>query len=246
MIFNNKYPISVVWVDLDDTIIDFTTNARSALVRLYDTEHLNRWWSAPELWAEAYESHNHALWARYNIGEVSREYLRMERFALPLTDAGVARAEAEQMSRKFDGLYLDYLAQEKNLMPGAMELLQHLRRCGAKIGIISNGFKEVQYRKMDSDGVTPWIDVTVLSDDIGVNKPDKRIFRHAMYCTGENNPSRHLLIGDNPDTDIAGALNAGWHAVHYLPARAMCGGVLPAQGCTVRKVLLEIAAMITP
>lgn len=246
MIFNNKYPISVVWVDLDDTIIDFRTNSRNALVRLYHSRHLDEWWETPEQWVCDYETHNHALWAKYNIGEVSRDYLRMERFATPLTLAGVARTQAEEMSREFDTLYLDYLAEEKCLMPGGMDLLKHLKKNGAKIGILSNGFKEVQYRKMDSAGVTGWVDVTVLSDDIGVNKPDERLFRYAMEQSGEPDPRKHLMIGDNPDTDIAGALRAGWHAIHYLSRRAGACGVPRAEGCMVKEDLLEIMPLLRP
>lgn len=246
MIFNNEYPISVVWVDLDDTIIDFKTNSRNALVRLYHARQLDAWWSQPDQWVRDYETHNHALWARYNVGEVSRDYLRMERFAMPLTRAGVPRSKAEEMSREFDTVYLDYLAEEKCLMPGAMELLQHLKICGAKIGILSNGFKEVQYRKMENAGVSPWVDITVLSDDIGVNKPDERLFRYAMEQSGEPDPRRHLMIGDNPDTDIAGALNVGWHAIHYLPKRASASGVPCAHGCAVKENLLEIVPLIRP
>lgn len=245
MIFNNKYPVSVVWVDLDDTIIDFTTNAHAALVRLYRTEGLDRWWPDAASWARDYETHNLALWAKYNIGEISRGYLRMERFAAPLVNAGVARTVAEEMSRRFDPLYLDYLAQEKNLMPGAMDLLRHLKTCGVKVGVLSNGFKEVQYRKMDTAGVSPWIDLTVLSDDIGVNKPDVRLYRYAMERSGEADASRHLMIGDNPATDIQGALDAGWHAVQYRPARAVEAGVSAAQGCIVEGDLDKISGLLS-
>lgn len=246
MMFIDKYPISVVWVDLDDTIIDFATNARTALKRMYESEGLNRWWTDAGQWADDYERHNHALWAQYNTGDISRDYLRMERFAIPLVEAGVARADAERMSLRFDPLYLDYLAHERNLMPGAMDLLRYIKGIGVKVGVLSNGFKEVQYRKMDSAGVTPFVDITVLSDDIGVNKPDIRIFHHAMQQSGEMRPGRHLMIGDNPATDIAGASNAGWHTIHYLSARAAASGIPKAKGCLVVEDLLEIKTLITP
>lgn len=216
--------ISTVWVDLDDTLIDFTTNAHTSLVKMWcDEPSLQRYFATPELWADRYEAHNMALWARYNTGDISRDYLRLQRFLMPLTDAGMPMAEAEPLARRYDTLYLDYLAREKALMPGAMDLLKFLRAKGVRIGCLSNGFKEVQFRKIRTAGLDPWIDIVVLSDDIGINKPDRRIFDYAMQQTGDTDPTHHLMIGDNPQTDIAGAVNAGWTAIWYHPRRAFPG-----------------------
>ena len=245
MKFKGLTEVTTVWVDLDDTLIDFTTNAHTALLRMFRTEKLDRWWPDGEVWAASYERHNMSLWAQYNVGDISREYLRMERFAKPLTEAGVDRPTAEELSRRFDTVYLDYLAQEKKLMPGAVELLEHLHTCGVTIGVLSNGFKEVQYRKIHTAGLEPYIDLTILSDDIGVNKPDIRIFEYAMQRSGDNVPTHHLMIGDNPDTDIAGALHAGWNAVHYRPDRARIAGIKEAQGCDCVESLHDIINMVS-
>lgn len=213
--------ITTVWVDLDDTIIDFTTNAHTALVRLWHNyPQLQTLFSSPDAWAEAYEHHNMALWALYSQGRVTRPFLRMERFRLPLTEAGMPDADARQLSDSFDTIYLDYLAQERVLMPGALDFLKRLRATGVRIGCLSNGFKEVQYRKMRTAGVDSYFDITVLSDDIGINKPDVRLFDYAMERVGDTDPAHHLMIGDNLATDIAGARAAGWHALWYHPLLA--------------------------
>ncbi len=207
--------ISWVWLDLDDTLIDFKANARQALIRLYNTEGLNRFFASAEEWATIYESHNMALWNDYNMSLIDSSTLRLERFRRPLTQAGAETTEATELSKRFDPIYLDFLASEKRLVPGAVELLKALRNEGCKIGILSNGFKEVQPRKIKSAGLEPYVDLMVLSDDIGINKPDIRLYRYAMSQAGEAYPRRHLMIGDNPDTDIAGALNAGWNAIYF-------------------------------
>ena len=236
----NGLDITTVWVDLDDTLIDFTTNAHSALVRMWHDEScLQKLFPSPGVWAELYERHNMALWALYNVGKITRGHLRMERFRLPLAEAGMPDDEARRTSLRFDTLYLDYLAQEKNLRPGAIELLQWLRKCNVNIGILSNGFKEVQFRKIKTAGLEPYIDLVVLSDDIGINKPDIRIYRHAMQQTGDINPHHHLMIGDNPDTDIAGAVRAGWAAIWYRPERAHYSAVCP-DGATMVSELSQI------
>jgi len=210
----NGHDIKVVWVDLDDTIIDFTANARASLTIMYDNEPLLRQlYPSEALWAETYERHNMTLWAKYNVGIIKRDFLRMERFRLPLTEAGLPDAEARTVSKRFDTLYLDLLARQKRLVPRAMELLTVLRTKKVTIGVLSNGFREVQFRKIDSAGLTPYIDTVVLSDDIGINKPDTRIFIHAMKRTADADPTHHLLIGDNLQTDISGAINAGWSAI---------------------------------
>lgn len=163
----------------------------------------------------AYENHNHRLWVAYNRAEITRDTLRLNRFLNPLTEAGMAEDEAHRLAPMLDPEYLGLLAQQRQLVPGALALLERLRSVGLRCGVLSNGFKEVQYRKMDVAGLTPYIDVTVLSDDIGVNKPDVRLYRYAMERAGVTDPSRCVMIGDNPATDIEGALCAGWDAILF-------------------------------
>lgn len=233
----NDAEIDVVWLDLDDTLIDFKTNSGIALRLLYEQFGLSRMFGAEDEWVEAYMKHNHALWALYNIAEVTSGELRRRRFVLPLTEAGMSADEAEKLWPKLDKTYLDFLAMQHTLVPGALELLKKLRIKDVKIAVISNGFKEVQYRKIKSAGLEDYIDLVVLSDDINVNKPDIRLFRYAMERSGVEEASRHLLIGDNAATDIAGALKASWHAIHFNPEQ---GAELLHQGAYVLANSLEI------
>ena len=224
----NPDRITTLWLDLDDTLIDFRSNARASLHQMYADEPLLRsHFPDPQTWAETYERHNHELWDLYSKGEITRPYLRIERFRRPLTDGGIPEEEAVEAAKRYDTLYLDLLAQQRRMIPGAMQMLTDLNAIPSlKIGILSNGFKEVQYRKMDITGITPMVHLTVLSDDIGINKPDPRLFAHAMDRAGDTDPSHHLLVGDNPLTDIAGALRAGWNAVWYrhpdMPSTQPC------------------------
>ncbi|MDE6581247.1 MAG: YjjG family noncanonical pyrimidine nucleotidase [Duncaniella sp.] len=207
---------SVVWLDLDDTLIDFHANSRSALRLLYDEAAISRWIPSADTWVEDYEKSNVELWRRYALGEVTRDYLRIERMRAPLRSYFKGSdSELDEIAMKLDPWYLDLLAMQKGLVDGAQKLLTWLREHNYRIGILSNGFEQVQYRKMDTAGITPYIDITVLSDHIGINKPAIGIYRHAMEMTGERNPGRHLLVGDNLATDIAGAVNAGWDAVYF-------------------------------
>lgn len=213
-----------VWFDLDDTIVDFTGNSRQALAMLYDgTPLLQRCFSSAEEWMLVYESYNRPLWEMYNRGDITAAHLRRERFAGPLADAGVPRPEAEAAADSLDVIYLDILANRPGVVEGAVELIRHLHSRGYRIGVLSNGFHGVQERKLETAGVSGYIDCIVLSDDINVNKPHLPIFEHAMKMAAEPDPSSHLMIGDNPTTDIAGALNAGWQAIHLDPQRRHAG-----------------------
>lgn len=215
------YKSPVVWLDLDDTLIDFTTNAEAALEAMYASEWVLRGrFESANAWIETYERHNQELWTQYARSEITREYLRMERFRRPLVEGGMSDREARAVSERYDTLYLDLLAEGRVLMPGALELLGELRSRGVTVGILSNGFREVQYRKIHNCGLEPYIDIVVLSDDIGVNKPDPRIYAYAAERVGIAEPKNHIMVGDNPETDIRGAIGAGWRAVWYLPERA--------------------------
>lgn len=208
---------SIVWVDLDDTLIDFQANSLRALEKVYHSENLSRYFASLQEWKDRYRYYNHKLWQEYSAGRTDRSTLKMERFRLPLVEAGESHENATIISERLDKVYLDLLAQEKQLVPGAVELLGRIREAGLTVGVLSNGFVEVQHRKIASAGLIDLIDIIVLSDDIGVNKPDIRLYEHAMKMSGISDRSKHIMIGDNPDTDIAGALAAGWQAIHFCP-----------------------------
>ncbi|MBR6639345.1 MAG: YjjG family noncanonical pyrimidine nucleotidase [Muribaculaceae bacterium] len=210
----NKEDIDWVWVDLDDTIWDFKTNSWEALALVYEYAGLEEAFGDVDTWRNTYQENNHRLWSLYNVGKITKEYLMVERFRKVLADAGYDNDEAIKMSAELSDVYLDKLASLKALVPGARELLDYLKSQGYKIGVISNGFYEVQHRKMVSSNIVDYFDAVVLSDDIGVNKPDKRIFDYALQKSNAE-ACRTLIVGDNPDTDIIGAMGAGWHAIYF-------------------------------
>ncbi len=233
--------IDWVWVDLDDTIWDFNANSWDALGQVYGTERLNEFFATVDEWRERYLECNHSLWPLYNAGKISKEYLMTERFRRVLVDAGCEESRALAMSATLDRKYLWKLGLLKRLVPGALDLLHHLANRGYKIGIISNGFNEIQYRKMRSSEIENLPDVVVLSDEVGANKPNRRIFDYAVEKAGTT-AERSIIIGDNPDTDISGALNAGWKAI-YFNRDGACKLPVP-DGCIEIKALSEALQLL--
>lgn len=205
-----------LWFDLDDTLYDFEANSLTALHLIYDEAGLQRWWPDAQTWIDEYHDFNRKLWTEYSHGLISRDVLRMERFRQPLVARGCPDREARELSSRLDPLYLGKFATLHATIPDARETLRRLSQ-SYNIGVLSNGFREVQAGKINNTGLRPYIDCVVLSDEIEINKPDPRLFRYAERKAGTT-AEDCLLIGDNPDTDIAGALAAGWKTVWFNPA----------------------------
>ena len=206
--------IKWVWVDLDDTVWDFAANSWDTLGEIYAMEGLDAYFESVDDWREKYLEYNHSLWPLYNAGKITKEYLQIERFRKVLADAGYPQEQVMAKSQELDPKYLSILGTKTRLVDGAREMLQYLKDQGYKIGLISNGFHEVQYRKLASSQITHFFDVVVLSDDVGVNKPDRRIFDYALE-KAQTTAHESVIIGDNPDADIAGAIAAGWGAIYF-------------------------------
>lgn len=206
----------MLWFDLDDTLWAMTDNSVICLRELYDRHDLGRYFRGPAEWDEIYHRINRSLWERYAAGNITRAFLRSERFAAPLREVGVDSGLAARMSAGFDTEYLALLGTKTGLIPGAVDILRLLRDRGYRMGIVSNGFREVQYNKMRSSSIDSFFNDVVLSDDAGVNKPDPRFFRYAETVASTEG-QLNVIIGDNPVTDILGALDAGWQAVWFNP-----------------------------
>ncbi|MDE5970115.1 MAG: YjjG family noncanonical pyrimidine nucleotidase [Muribaculaceae bacterium] len=206
--------IKYVWVDLDDTIWDFANNSHTSLATLFERHQLDRYFKNVDAFREIYYRHNHALWDVYNQGKITREFLQRERFMRPLLEVGVPDNEAQKMWNDLHVDYLDILGSHSKLIEGARELLDTLRARGYKIGVISNGFKGIQYNKLKSSGLDGWFDEIVLSDEIEVNKPDRRLFEYALKKAGAT-ARESVIIGDNRMTDIHGGAQAGWQTIYF-------------------------------
>ena len=216
----------VVWFDLDDTLWDFKTNSREALFELFDEFELFRFWDSRETWITDYHTVNDRLWAQLSNNLISLNELRTQRFLDTFLSADIPVERARKMAEKADTFYLNRLGCRSKLKDGARELLLRTKAAGFRTGILSNGFREVQYDKLTSGGIRDLIDYIVLSDEIGISKPNPEIYRCAEKVASTL-PERCIMIGDNSDTDISGALTAGWSLAiwfnpnHNLPSERL-------------------------
>ena len=204
----------VLFIDLDDTLYDFSTNSTNAYREVYALMEYDRWFDGFDHYYELYQQRNQQLWQLYNNGTITKEQLNAERYAYPLHVVGAPHADA--VGARFWEEAMKRLPLGKLLMPHAREILEYLRpRYG--MYILSNGFAELQTRKMQSGGIGEFFDGVVLSEDIGVNKPHRAIFEHALRVAGTL-PERALMIGDNYEVDAKGAHGVGMDQVFYNAA----------------------------
>lgn len=201
-----------LFFDLDDTLWAFSENARDMFEVMYAKYHYERYFHSFEHFYSLYTQRNLQLWEEYGRGLITKDELNRQRFFYPLQQVGVEEAElAQNFSRDFFAV----IPTCKKLMPHARETLEYLSS-RYRLYILSNGFRELQYRKMCSAGIEHYFRKIVLSDDIGILKPRVEIFHFALSAT-QSELRESLMIGDNWENDIAGARNAGMHQVYYSP-----------------------------
>lgn len=201
----NKY--TDLFIDFDDTLYDTRGNSVIALRELFEQSLLSRYFVDPEVFYKAYWDANVYLWGLYAKGEITRDYLIVERFRMPLSK-GVGIDPTREYCLELSDRFLELCSCKSGLIEGARDLLVYLKGKGYRMHLCSNGFHEVQYKKLKSCGLGEFFDTIILSEDAGANKPSKQFFDYALQKTNASIATT-LMIGDNYSTDIEGAMNAG-------------------------------------
>lgn len=200
-----------LFIDFDDTLYDTHGNAVIALKETFEVFHLEHYFEDPNVFYDAYWAANIDLWSRYSKGEIDRPYLIVERFRRPLS-LGVGLEVTEPLCLEMSDVFLDFCSSKPGVIEGAHELMDYLRSRGYRMHMTSNGFHEVQYKKLAACGLRDYFDTIILSEDAGVNKPSPQYFDYALKVSGADRQTT-LMIGDNLNTDVIGALNAGINAM---------------------------------
>lgn len=194
-----------IFFDLDRTLWDFDANSNETFQDIFLKYRLTeRGIQSFDDFLNTYHKHNLLLWDFYRKGEIVKEVLNIRRFSLTLHDFGIAD---NLLSHNIAHDYITLSPTKTNLFPQTTEVLEYLRK-RYKLHIITNGFEEVQYKKLKHSGLTNYFIEIITSEDAGVKKPEFQIFDYAMKRAGAL-PSESLMIGDDEEVDIWGALGAG-------------------------------------
>ena len=202
----NKEPVTDIFFDLDHTLWDFEKNSALAFHLLFktyqvDIDILN--------FLKVYEPVNFQYWKLYREEKVSKQDMRRGRLIDTFTKLN------KQFPIEFiDTLaesYIDFLPLNNYLLEGAAEILDYLHP-KYSLHIITNGFEEVQQRKLTNSNIHHYFKTVTNSERVGVKKPNPKIFHYALQ-QAKTTSEKSIMIGDNLEDDIFGAEAVGIKSV---------------------------------
>jgi HAD superfamily hydrolase (TIGR01509 family) len=199
-----------VLFDMDDTLFDHSLTSRAALGRVRAAHPYFRRLSLDTLWRE-YGRLLESVQADVLAGRRSVDEARIERFRILAGQTGTRLNElgAAALSREYRANY----QQLRRPVPGARQLLERLHG-RTRVAVVSNNAQQEQVEKLAFLGFTPLIDELVVSEAVGVAKPDPRIFEVALERVGVE-PEATVMVGDSWTNDVRGARGAGIRAIWF-------------------------------
>lgn len=203
-------PYKDLFFDLDHTLWDFEMNSKETLLDLHHKFGLaEKGIHDFDAFFDQYSIHNHRLWDRYTKGFIKQEELRWKRIYLSLLDYKIAD---EKLSKEMSYDYLDILPSKKNLFPYTIEILEYLKNKGYQMHLITNGFEAVQLKKIEQSNLANYFVEVITSEASNSLKPNKEIFEYAMQKANAT-LADSIMIGDNENADIQGAINTGMDCI---------------------------------
>jgi len=202
----NQHKYTHIFFDLDHTLWDFDANNLLTFDEILNSHKLYSPSIIPDLatFMAVYALHNKNLWDQYKQGLIEKSFLSYQRFKLTLQhfkidDINMAKSMAEN--------YIRISPTKTLLRDGAIEILEWLKP-KYTLGLITNGFDEIQFVKIRNSGLDEFFSIVVTSEEAGFKKPDPGIFYYSLKKAGAT-ANLSLYIGDEPETDIVGAKAAG-------------------------------------
>ncbi|MBS1729416.1 MAG: YjjG family noncanonical pyrimidine nucleotidase [Bacteroidetes bacterium] len=199
-----------LFFDLDHTLWDFESNARETLHEVFEINSLHeKGVDDRALFIRRYCFHNDCLWKKYTEGKIRQDVLRWKRMWLTLLDFKIAD---ELLARKMANEFLERLPFKKNIFPHTREILQYLLDKSYHLHLVTNGFDHIQNAKLKSSELHHFFEEVITAEASNSLKPNAEIFEFALQKS-KADKKQSIMLGDNPDADIKGAMNAGMDTV---------------------------------
>lgn len=189
-----------IFSDVDYCLLDTPTSERRIIRELYARQGQQ----VGDEVGDTYREINRQLWVYLDRGEITRERLYVKRFER-LFEVYPFFESPEQVAPWF----LDRLAQAHDPQEGAAHLLSRLKDAGVRVFTASNGIGEVMNGRVEMAGLSGYLTGRFAADDVGAMKPSRQYFDTVFCRSGETDLSRTLMVGDNPVTDVNGAVDYG-------------------------------------
>lgn len=199
--------IKHVFFDLDHTLWDFETNSAKAFEYIFKKNDLKL---DLDDFLTVYKPINFKYWRLFRNEEITKAELRYNRLKEVFDALGYAANN--DLINKLSVDYIDNLSNYSELFEGAIEVLDYLKP-KYTLHIITNGFEEVQHKKIKNSGLLAYFQTITTSESVGVKKPNPLIFEHALKI-GKAEANQSIMVGDSYEADILGALNFGMRAVY--------------------------------
>lgn len=199
--------------DLDHTLWDFEKNSEEALRDLFNSYQMalyNKF--TPEDFVYRFKEINGTLWDQYNRNLIDKDYIRNERFKMALTSLGLNESEVPE---GIGEVYLKICPVKPHVIPYAFEILDYLHE-KYRLHIISNGFDDVQDTKLTQSRLKEYFELVITSETAGFKKPSREMFEKAIELIDAPR-EECIMIGDNLETDIKGAINASLDIIYFNP-----------------------------
>jgi putative hydrolase of the HAD superfamily len=204
-----------IFFDLDHTIWDFETNSKETLGELFEEFELHSVIDNKERFLATYQTVNAIYWKKYRDGHIDKHTVRFGRFKDTLARFKVPNSE--ELGQAIGDEYVQRGPKKTHLFPHAHETLSYLKD-KYPLHLITNGFKEVQFVKMSGSNLEQYFDVILCSEEVGVNKPHRRVFETALQRANVD-PNASVMIGDNMEADIIGAKKVGMNTILFDPKK---------------------------
>ena len=200
--------IKDVFFDLDHTLWDFDKNSELTFDGIFNRIH-------PEIitkqFIEKYVPINQVCWKLYQYDKITHEELRYKRLKNSFDAINYAISDEEIDEISID--YIRFLPENNHLFDGAIELLEYLKP-NYNLHIITNGFADVQFKKINNSKIANFFHTVTNSEMAGVKKPNPTIFDFALDLA-KAKKENSIMIGDSLDADVQGALDAGLDAIYF-------------------------------